>query len=630
MEMTSMHPPALTAPSAAPPNSINASSTNITASSTAARLAALLVCAPATVVSYLTTVLAELGASTEVVFRSKLTWMLALGPLAVFADFSGFVSESVCFCLAGLALIPCAERLSFVTEQIAMHTNGTIGGLLNATFGNAPELLIATAALRSGYYRIVQLAMLGSMLTNMLLVFGIACAIGGSRWQVQELRTTTGNANIVMLYVAVAGCLFPAALRLSGQYNNPAGLADDNTMTSITPKEVTFCRVNAVVLFVLYVCFLAFQLGTHRDEFESAPVKRRGRFARRNHSCRALWYWIIRRRSRLPAGSVVERVPFLVQSSSLQQPQPHEHGDQDLSSLPNGSAADEEEAHSIQSSVDSSLAGNNKNTTTTTSRRRKLNTMTSSNSANANSKKSSPKSPPSSPRPPVWPTLGESAHKAKTSETWEDLESDDDEDRFLDEGAPPAAAVPENHHHDHEEEEEAQLNMRMGIIWLLILTLCISSMSDILVDSIDEFATSMRLSEVFTSMVIIPFFSNVAEQVSAFIFAYRNEMDLCVAVTIGSAVQIATFVLPGTVLIGMTMDRSMTLYFGAYETCCLFFSVVVVGAVLQSGTSNWLTGGMLVGIYLMFAAGIWFHQLEELTVDGESKIWKGRTDSGPQ
>jgi len=77
-----------------------------------------------------------------------------------------------------------------VTEQVAEHTNGTIGALLNATFGNAPELLIASAALRKGFYRVVQLAMLGSMLTNLLFVFGISCMIGGFRWQVQELRIT--------------------------------------------------------------------------------------------------------------------------------------------------------------------------------------------------------------------------------------------------------------------------------------------------------------------------------------------------------------------------------------------------------------------------------------------------------
>lgn len=145
-------------------------------------------------------------------------------------------------------------------------------------------------------------------------------------------------------------------------------------------------------------------------------------------------------------------------------------------------------------------------------------------------------------------------------------------------------------------------------------------MSDILVDTIDDFARQLHLSEVFTAMVIIPFFSNVAEQVSSFIFAYKNEMDLCVGVTVGSAIQIATFVLPGSVLIGMFMDRSMTLFFHGYETVCLLFATIVIGAVLQGGTTNWAVGIMLVGIYIMMAAGIWFLDAEDLTIDAEIMI----------
>ena len=130
----------------------------------------------------------------------------------------------------------------------------------------------------------------------------------------------------------------------------------------------------------------------------------------------------------------------------------------------------------------------------------------------------------------------------------------------------------------------------MGLLWLFIITLSISAISDILVDTIDGFAYKYGISEVFTSLVILPYFSNIAEQgtlhiirccifisafmiftflkyictfstVSAVIFAYRNEMDLCIGITVGSAVQIALFVLPGSVLIGWAMDRSMSLFF---------------------------------------------------------------------
>jgi Ca2+:H+ antiporter len=62
----------------------------------------------------------------------------------------------------------------------------------------------------------------------------------------------------------------------------------------------------------------------------------------------------------------------------------------------------------------------------------------------------------------------------------------------------------------------------------------------------------------------------------------------------------------------MVMDRSMTLYFHSYETVCLLLCTLIVAAVLQGGTTNWMVGAMLIGIYTMFAAGIWFHEIENL------------------
>lgn len=146
---------------------------------------------------------------------------------------------------------------------MAEHTNATIGALLNATFGNAPELLIATAALRAGLYRVVQLAMLGSILTNLLFVFGMSCLVGGMRWQVQEIRVISGNVSVGMLYLSAAGSLLPAALFLSGQL--PSKALDDNVPSK---GELVFCRVNAAVMVIMYLCYLLFQLGTHKEEFD--------------------------------------------------------------------------------------------------------------------------------------------------------------------------------------------------------------------------------------------------------------------------------------------------------------------------------------------------------------------------
>ena len=200
---------------------------------------------------------------SQVMFSNRLTGLLLCGPVALIGGKNGLnvLGESTCFALAGLALIPCAERLSFITEEVAAHSNETIGALLNATFGNAPELLISTAALRFGFYRVVQLTLLGSILTNLLLVFGISCFIGGLRWQVQEVRLTSGNVSVGMLLIATTGLVLPMALKLS----------NEEMITKIHDADASlmFSRFNALVMVFMYFAYLIFQLGTHKEEFEN-------------------------------------------------------------------------------------------------------------------------------------------------------------------------------------------------------------------------------------------------------------------------------------------------------------------------------------------------------------------------
>lgn len=539
----------------------------------------------------------ELWASTDVIFQHKTTLLLILGPIAVVGDYTGILRPAMCFALSGIALIPLAERLSFVTEQVAEHTNGTIGALLNATFGNAPELLISVSALKSGYYRVVQLAMLGSMVTNMILVFGVSCLIGGLRWQVQEVRQTSGNANVVMLLLATAGSLFPSALVMTGQL--PGGYQADYGIPS--QEEVTFSRVNAAVMLILYLLYLVFQLGTHKEEFDDEPAARA--VARRNIFCQRY----------------KNRARRLFLKESLQQEgervsQGRRHLKSHSIELSDMGSVEEDIIASYHDEGGELLVGGTSRRSGSLSRRNHELPNVGSISPIA------PKTPP----PTLHlhekrkvsdnkPSTPQHAHhnKAKSSlEPTSDEEDDDDIDPLDSLRRVPSSL----------NQPEALISLRVGIMWLFLITLCISAITDVLVGTIDGFATRMNLSEVFTSMVIIPYFSNVAEQVSAFIFAYRNEMDLCVGVTVGSAIQIATFVLPGSVLIGWAMDRSMTLFFRGFETVSLFFGVVVVSAILQGGTTNWLVGAILVGVYIIFASGIWFHEVEELTVDAQTLI----------
>ena len=117
-------------------------------------------------------------ATRELFFTNKLNYLLVCVPLAIISNGGGW-GDGLTFTFSLIAICPLAERLGFITEQLAGYTNSTIGGLLNASFGNATEMIVSMYALKAGLLRVVQLSLLGSILSNMLLVLGCAFLFGG-------------------------------------------------------------------------------------------------------------------------------------------------------------------------------------------------------------------------------------------------------------------------------------------------------------------------------------------------------------------------------------------------------------------------------------------------------------------
>jgi len=189
-------------------------------------------------------------------FGTKLNILLVCVPLAILSNTLGW-DGSVTFIMALLALCPLAERLGFVTEQLALHTNPTIGGLLNATFGNATEMIVSLFAIRNGLLRVVQLSLLGSVLSNLLLVLGTAFFLGGLKYKVQTFSVDSVKANSSLLLLGMITLLLPALLDITNTQ-----LHDDDSLF--------LSRFCSVVLLVVYAAFLVFQLKTHRYLFEGA------------------------------------------------------------------------------------------------------------------------------------------------------------------------------------------------------------------------------------------------------------------------------------------------------------------------------------------------------------------------
>ncbi len=193
-------------------------------------------------------------------------------PVAAVLDLSGGSQVGV-FIAAALALIPCSGIMGRATEHLAARSGPGIGGLLNVTFGNAPELIIALVALSQGYSELVKASLVGSVLGNVLLVLGASMFAGGihakRRNSEQEFNRTAAGAQSGMLLVAVATLVLPAVWELA----SPTGqglpkVADEVHVYS--GDVLTLSWIVAAILISTYVAGMIFSLFTHRDVFNPA------------------------------------------------------------------------------------------------------------------------------------------------------------------------------------------------------------------------------------------------------------------------------------------------------------------------------------------------------------------------
>ena len=170
----------------------------------------------------------------------------------------------VVFGAAALGVIPCAAVMGEATEAIAARTGPGIGGLLNVTFGNAPELIIAFFALLEGLQEVVKASIVGSIIGNILLVMGAAMLVGGLPRDKQTFSQTAANAQSAMLMLALAALIFPAIFQLIHGGGLP-GVGEERVDFGSDLEKLSFGV--AIVLLISYVAGLIFSLKTHRAVF---------------------------------------------------------------------------------------------------------------------------------------------------------------------------------------------------------------------------------------------------------------------------------------------------------------------------------------------------------------------------
>lgn len=341
-----------------------------------------------------------------------LNWLLIFVPVAVGLEFLAPESHTLIFLAACLAIIPLAGWLGHATGELAHHTGEGLGGLLNATFGNAAELIIAIMAIRQGLYPVVKASLTGSIIGNILLVLGAAVLAGGIKHKIQRFNVTAARAQATLLTLAAIAMIMPAAFHY---------LAGGNR-----PQEHNISMEISIVLLLAYGTHLWFSLVTHKELFS-----------------------------------------------------------------------------------------------------------------------------------------GEEPEESGNKKPW---------------------------------------SLKKALLLLAGATCLIAWMSEILVGSVQDAASTFGMTPVFVGVIVVAVVGNAAEHSTAVIMALHNRMELAMGIAIGSSLQIALFVAPVLVIASHFIGpRPMDLVFTPAEVLAVFLAVLITGQISSDGESNWLEGVQLLAVYLILA-----------------------------
>jgi Ca2+:H+ antiporter len=193
--------------------------------------------------------------------RSPINWLFIFIPITVGLEHLAHVSAPVLFFMAAVSIIPIAALIVRATEQIAHRTGDAVGGLLNATFGNAPELIIALVALKAGYLDMVRASLVGAILANLLLALGVGFLTGGLRFHDQRFNPTAARAYSTMMFLAAVSMSVPSAFSRVLAPNE------------VVRQEQLLNLGIAILLLAAYALYILYSLKTHSSAFASLDTE---------------------------------------------------------------------------------------------------------------------------------------------------------------------------------------------------------------------------------------------------------------------------------------------------------------------------------------------------------------------
>lgn len=192
--------------------------------------------------------------------RPSIFWFFVFIPITFLLE-GMKAGDTLIFFASALSIIPIAKLIGEATENLSHYTGDSVGGLLNATFGNAPELIIGLIAIKAGLYDMVLASMIGAILANLLMATGIAFFMGGIKHHTQEYNPVSIRVYTSMMLIAVCSMTIP------GGFNKVFG-----SNQTFHANELSLNLILSIFLLVAYVLYLVFMLKTHPDYFKSVST----------------------------------------------------------------------------------------------------------------------------------------------------------------------------------------------------------------------------------------------------------------------------------------------------------------------------------------------------------------------
>jgi Ca2+:H+ antiporter len=356
---------------------------------------------------------------------SVIYFLLIFTPIAIVLELVN-ADHVALFVVTAFALIPLAKLIGDSTEHLSTHYGTTLGSLLNVTFGNAAELIIAAVAINAGLLDLVKASITGAILGNILLIFGLSILVGGFRYKEQFFNRENAGFQSSMLFLAIIGLSVPTIL-----FSTVLKPVDVESQIKIQILSDAL----AFLLLAVYIAGIIFTFFTHKHLF--------------------------------------------VQIHS------------------------EEEDY-------------------------------------------------------------------------------------------------------HEEQNHRQWSKKKSFLLLGFSMVGVIAVSEILVGSVEATTKQFGFGELFVGAIIVGIVGNAAEHSSAIMLARKGKIDLSIGIAAGSGTQIAIFVVPILVIIGIIIGQPFTLVFTVFELAVVFLAAIILNLIAHDGKSNWFEGVMLTSVYIIIAIGFFF------------------------